>query len=96
MSTILDETLVITDEQRTAVSRLVAGKPDAVLLLAMLLGEPLGERAEPVVRKYSPLTNEERQQMRELHARGLSLRRIEAATGRSRTLVVKALEEGAA
>lgn len=93
--------VVIRDEDRAAVTRLVSRDypEDAPRLLSMLFGEigpAVGRGTGTERRRWASISPEERARILELHGKGFSQRRIEAATGLSRPLVRAVLTVGAA
>ena len=87
----------VTDAEREAVTRLVAGEPDADRILELLFAQPgpsSAERTANYQRRLPPsVTPAERERVRWMRSKGMTLQAIADGLGRSRHTVSVIVKE---
>lgn len=82
----------ITDTERAAVTRLVNRQPDADLILELLFGE-LSAASNTIQRAQMPVTPGERERIRWMRSKGMTVGDIATEINRSRQTVSVIVKE---
>lgn len=82
----------ITDDQRATVTRLVSRQPDADVILELLFGE-LSAASNTIQRAQMPVTAGERERIRWMRSKGMTVGDIATEINRSRQTVSVIVKE---